>query len=439
VATTSLSIAFISYSRADSEFALKLAGDLKAAGANVWLDQLDIEPGTHWDTAVEEALLNSAHLLVLLSSVSVKSDNVRDEVSYALSQQMKIIPVLVSECKVPFRLARFQHIDFRKDYAAALSSLLKTLRVEQRAIPPPAVWRTSQNSISATAERKRRVEAAHQQQLAQQPKEQEERGKAEASPPAADEQTMSAATSERPEHKHTPEHLRDLSPSDVAWLSRKPARGEQPEIRKPEPSIRVNPLWAQIARYAIVYGTVNAIAALILDNPHGVFLTILFQLTLGVISGVILAGILRRFKPELARKSLRSIIQAWLLSAVVFLLLYWLTLIIWDTLLDHPWLSLGLYPRLFIAVVSQAIAGAATGWILGAALQRPRRPAMMVGLISFAVPALLYHWFARAVHIDMSPVDFMFRFFISVIQAALFLWLIRDWGKLPSESSAPEL
>ena len=48
------SSAFCSYSRADAAFALRLAEDLKAAGANVWMDQLDIEPGALWDRPVEE-------------------------------------------------------------------------------------------------------------------------------------------------------------------------------------------------------------------------------------------------------------------------------------------------------------------------------------------------------------------------------------------------
>ena len=37
--------AFFSYCRDDSDFALRLAEDLKATGAAVWIDQLDIEPG----------------------------------------------------------------------------------------------------------------------------------------------------------------------------------------------------------------------------------------------------------------------------------------------------------------------------------------------------------------------------------------------------------
>jgi hypothetical protein len=129
--------AFVSYSRADSEFALRLVGDLKSAGADVWLDQLDIEPGTPWDSAIEDALISSGHLLVILSTVSVTSDNVRDEISYALGQQMKVIPVLYQDCKVPFRLARLEHIDFRTDYATALKHLLRALRITQQPPPPP--------------------------------------------------------------------------------------------------------------------------------------------------------------------------------------------------------------------------------------------------------------------------------------------------------------
>ena len=123
--------AFFSYCREDSEFALRLAEDLKAVGANVWIDQLDIEPGTPWDRAVEDALIKCPRMLVILSPVSVTSDNVRDEVSFALSKQKKIIPVLYRDCDVPFRVARLQHIDFRADYDRALKTLLKVLGLSQ--------------------------------------------------------------------------------------------------------------------------------------------------------------------------------------------------------------------------------------------------------------------------------------------------------------------
>jgi len=42
---------FLSYSRADSEIALNLTRDLKAAGVPIWLDQQDIPFGKPWDRA----------------------------------------------------------------------------------------------------------------------------------------------------------------------------------------------------------------------------------------------------------------------------------------------------------------------------------------------------------------------------------------------------
>jgi len=100
--------AFFSYCRDDSDFALRLAEDLKAAGAAVWIDQLDIEPGMRWDRAVETALNNCPRMLVILSPVSVESDNVRDEISFALKKQKTIIPVLYLDCDIPLRLERHQ-------------------------------------------------------------------------------------------------------------------------------------------------------------------------------------------------------------------------------------------------------------------------------------------------------------------------------------------
>jgi hypothetical protein len=47
---------FISYSRINKEFAVKLAKELKAAGFPIWLDLLDIPAGSRWDDEIEKAL-----------------------------------------------------------------------------------------------------------------------------------------------------------------------------------------------------------------------------------------------------------------------------------------------------------------------------------------------------------------------------------------------
>jgi photosystem II stability/assembly factor-like uncharacterized protein len=119
--------AFISYCRTDSEFALRLAEDLKESGAAVWLDQLDIIPGERWDIAVENALDLCGCLLVILSPQAVASANVLDEVSFALRSEKRIIPVLYRECKIPLRLHRLQHLDFSGDYDRGFKILAKAL------------------------------------------------------------------------------------------------------------------------------------------------------------------------------------------------------------------------------------------------------------------------------------------------------------------------
>jgi len=124
--------AFVSYSRSDSAFALRLAGDLKAAGVKVWVDQRDIVAGQRWDRVVEDAIRNCPLLLAVLSPASVNSTNVMDEVSFALEEHKTVIPIVYRECEIPFRLRRVQHVDFRVDYSSGLRELVRTLESNRR-------------------------------------------------------------------------------------------------------------------------------------------------------------------------------------------------------------------------------------------------------------------------------------------------------------------
>ena len=156
------SAAFVSYSRTDSEFALRLAADLKAGGAAVWLDQLDIVPGQRWDRAVRESLNNCPRLLVILSPASVDSENVLDEVDLALEQHKTIIPVLHRDCDTPLRLRRVQRVDFRTDYNHGLKSLLDALGVERQtadAVPASVASPTSRPEV-VDADRQSAAEVA---------------------------------------------------------------------------------------------------------------------------------------------------------------------------------------------------------------------------------------------------------------------------------------
>ena len=130
---------FFSYARRDSEFVLKLAKELREAGAILWLDQLDILGGQRWDRAIEEALEACQGVIVVLSPESLASNNVMDEVSYALDQGKLVVPILLRSGTIPFRLRRVQHVDFTAGYDTGFSQLLRSLHIAPgpvRAQPP---------------------------------------------------------------------------------------------------------------------------------------------------------------------------------------------------------------------------------------------------------------------------------------------------------------
>ncbi|MGA3088614.1 MAG: TIR domain-containing protein [Terriglobales bacterium] len=66
---------------------------------------------------------------------SVESDNVMDEVNFALEKKKTVIPIIYRDCEMPLRLGRLQHVDLRQDYGRGLQELLKTLSAGQGAGP----------------------------------------------------------------------------------------------------------------------------------------------------------------------------------------------------------------------------------------------------------------------------------------------------------------
>ena len=81
---------FLSYSRVDTKFAKRIATDLRGQGFDVWMDQSHIPGGKHWDNDIEEALKNASVVVLIISKASVKSENVKDEVSFAKNRNVKV-------------------------------------------------------------------------------------------------------------------------------------------------------------------------------------------------------------------------------------------------------------------------------------------------------------------------------------------------------------
>ncbi len=126
---------FISYARADSAFVLKLAEDLEKAGIDIWLDQKKIAAGKKWDREIDIALKSSGILILVISPKSAISDNVANEVLFAINKRKTVIPVIIEQTEdIPFNWERFQRIDLTKDYEQGLNYLVRSLRHEQALI-----------------------------------------------------------------------------------------------------------------------------------------------------------------------------------------------------------------------------------------------------------------------------------------------------------------
>jgi hypothetical protein len=105
--------AFISYSRKDEVFAIKLAKELKSEGFPVWLDQLDVQPGARW-IEDQNMLAECRIFIVILSPSSLASDHVLNEIEFAMDNGHTFLPVLWKDCTIPLQFRHVKYADFRE-------------------------------------------------------------------------------------------------------------------------------------------------------------------------------------------------------------------------------------------------------------------------------------------------------------------------------------
>lgn len=143
---------FLSYSRTDQPFALKLAEDLRKSGIDVWIDRDDITPAEHWDEEIQRGLDASTGVAVLISRASVNSDNVLNEINYAIEQKKPVWPLLIETNIIkPLNINRLQHIDFTDSYEFGLVQLLGSFQHKTVEKPAARAERKNQWIIAIVA------------------------------------------------------------------------------------------------------------------------------------------------------------------------------------------------------------------------------------------------------------------------------------------------
>ena len=103
---------FISHSRADRDWVRAFAESLKAQGVQVWLDDLQIQPGDRLEDAIEEGLRNSDVVAFVITSDNVRGPNLLFELGAAIGMGKRAVPIVskdveTSELPYPLRVRQF--------------------------------------------------------------------------------------------------------------------------------------------------------------------------------------------------------------------------------------------------------------------------------------------------------------------------------------------
>src|SRR3954464_3815585 len=85
---------FISYSRRDKGFVMRLYDALDAAGRTAWVDWEGIPPSAQWRTEIESAIVSADAFVFVVSPSSVASEICAQEAGIAAEHQKKIIPLV---------------------------------------------------------------------------------------------------------------------------------------------------------------------------------------------------------------------------------------------------------------------------------------------------------------------------------------------------------
>jgi predicted nucleotide-binding protein len=106
---------FISYARADFEPVRRIVEELNASGVDTWADFVDLEPGTFWEKAIDDAIRRCDAFVFFMSPESLRRKWIVHELEAAIdNRSIRIIPVLLYPTLVselPPSLAAIQWVD----------------------------------------------------------------------------------------------------------------------------------------------------------------------------------------------------------------------------------------------------------------------------------------------------------------------------------------
>jgi len=91
---------FVSYSHKDASLVYPELDRLHGLGFRIWYDE-GIDPGNEWPEEVAKALDRSSFFLVFISPRSVDSQNVKNEIHFALNNKKPLLAIYIEDTALP--------------------------------------------------------------------------------------------------------------------------------------------------------------------------------------------------------------------------------------------------------------------------------------------------------------------------------------------------
>jgi len=91
---------FISYSRKDRDLVTRIVRALEEKGLDIWIDQDDIPKGEDWEQKIYQGIESADAFVFITSPNSVESEICRREVTHALKNNKRILPIIIRDVDV---------------------------------------------------------------------------------------------------------------------------------------------------------------------------------------------------------------------------------------------------------------------------------------------------------------------------------------------------
>lgn len=126
---------FLSYDHRDSDFATVVQIKLEKAGLSVWKDSGQINAGDKWRDEIDQGILDSSVLVVVMSQEAFSSQYVTYEWAFSLGSGKKVIPILLRKTDFHPRLESFHYLDFTSHTVRPWSRLIEIVSQNKSSSP----------------------------------------------------------------------------------------------------------------------------------------------------------------------------------------------------------------------------------------------------------------------------------------------------------------